>query len=299
MIESRGLSAMGGRANLVVVGTAPGLVDELAEELDRLENLWSRFLPGSEISRLNAADGAPVQVALETVDLIEGMRAGFRETAGAYNPTMLPALVASGYACSVDDPSRRTVLPATATDGGDLDAIEIRGREVRLPRGMTLDSGGIGKGSAADLLVARARDRGAAGVMVELGGDLVVWGESPVAGGWSIGVEHPDDRSHHLDVIRLDAGAVATSGTRQRRWSVDGEERHHLLDPRTLLPARTGLHSATVIAGTGARAEVLTKAAFIPPPEGFLDWVPTRNAAGLVITVENELRTSSNWEDFR
>jgi len=299
MIESRRLSAMGGRAHLVVVGTTQGLLDELAAELDRLEHLWSRFLPGSELSRLNAADGAPVHVAVETVELIEGMLAGYRETAGAYNPTMLPALVASGYADSVDDPSRQTVLPPSAVDGGNLDAIEIRGRTVRLPPGMTLDSGGIGKGYAADLLVARARERGAAGVMVELGGDLVVSGESPVAGGWSIGVEHPDDRSQHLDVIRLDAGAVATSGTRQRLWSVDGEERHHLLDPRTLLPARTGLHSATVIAGTGARAEVLTKAAFIPPPEGFLDWVPTRNAAGLVITIENELRTSSNWEDFR
>jgi thiamine biosynthesis lipoprotein len=299
MIESRGLSAMGGRANLVLVGTMPGLLDELAEELDRLEHLWSRFLPDSELSRLNAADGAPVRVRQVTLELIEGMRAGYRETAGAYNPTMLPALVASGYSGSVDDPSRRTVLPLAATDGGDLDAIEIRGREVRLPRGMTLDSGGIGKGLAADLLCARARERGATGVMVELGGDLVVSGESPVAGGWSIGVEHPDDRSQHLEVVHLDSGAVATSGTRQRRWSVDGEERHHLLDPRTLLPARTGLHSATVIAGTGVRAEVLTKAAFIPPPEGFLDWLPGRNAAGLVISVENELRTSSNWEDFR
>jgi thiamine biosynthesis lipoprotein len=290
---------MGGRANLVVVGTTSGLLDELAEELDRLENLWSRFLPDSELSRLNASDGTPVHVSSETVGMIEAMREGSRETDGAYTPTMLPALVASGYAGSVDDPSRRTVLPPAARDGGDLDAIEIRGHEVRLPRGMTLDSGGIGKGLAADLLVARARERGAAGIMVELGGDLVVWGESPVAGGWSIGVEHPDDRSQHVEVIRLEAGAVATSGTRQRRWSVDGADRHHLLDPRTLLPARTGLHSATVIAGTGARAEVLTKAAFVPPPEGFLNWLPTRNAAGLVITTENEIRTTTNWEDFR
>lgn len=290
---------MGGRANLVVVGTTPGLLDELAEELDRLERLWSRFLPASELSRLNAANGSSVRVAPETVHLIEAMRAGFHETSGAYNPTMLPALVASGYVGSVDDPSRRTVLPPAAHDGGDLDAIEIRAREVRLPRGMTLDSGGIGKGLAADLLVARARERGAAGIMVELGGDLVVSGEPPLDGGWSVGVEHPDDRSQHVEVVRLEAGAVATSGTRQRRWSVDGEERHHLLDPRTLLPARTGLHSATVIAGTGARAEVLTKAAFIPPPEGFLDWLPTRNAAGLVITTEDELLTTSNWEDFR
>jgi thiamine biosynthesis lipoprotein len=65
------------------------------------------------------------------------------------------------------------------------------------------------------------------------------------------------------------------------------------------MPARTGLATATVIAGTGARAEVLTKAAFVPPPEGFLEWLPTRNAAGLVITTSGELRSTHNWEDYR
>jgi thiamine biosynthesis lipoprotein len=299
MIESRGLSAMGGRANLVVVGAARGLLDELTEELERLEGLWSRFLPGSELSRLNAADGAPVRVDPVTVGMIRAMQDGFAETDGAYDPTMLPALIASGYAGSVDDPSRRTPLPPRARDGGDLREITIDGCDVRLPPGMTLDSGGIGKGFAGDLLCARARERGAAGVMVELGGDLVVSGESPVADGWVIGVEHPDDPSSHVEIVRIGEGAVATSGTRRRRWTVDGEDRHHLLDPRTLLPARTGLLSATVIARSGARAEILTKTAFVPPPGGFLDWVPSRNAAGLVITTDGDIRTSSNWEDYR
>ncbi len=290
---------MGGRAALTIHGGASGLLDELALELDRLESLWSRFLPSSELSRLNAAAGEPVIVDAVTVGLIEAMRDGHRETRGAYDPTMLPALVMSGYAGSVLDPARRTTLPAGARDGGDLEAIEIHGREVRLPVGMTLDSGGIGKGYAADLLCARARERGASGVMVEIGGDLVVSGESPLGAGWVIGVEHPDDPSTHVDIVRIGEGAVATSGTRRRRWTADGEERHHLLDPRTLLPARTGLHSATVIAGSGARAEVLTKAAFVPPPEGFLDWLPTRNAAGLVVATDDSIRTSSNWEDYR
>ena len=299
MIESRGLTALGGRANVVLTGAPADLMDELVAELERLESLWSRFLPDSELSRLNLADGESMRVSTETVGLIRAMQDGYRETDGAYDPTLLPALVTAGYASSVDDPARQTVLPTAVRDGGDLDAIEIRGRDVRLPVGMSLDSGGIGKGYAADLLCLRARERGASGVMVELGGDLVVSGESPVAEGWTVGVEHPDDAATHVEIIRLADGAVATSGTRQRRWSVDGEERHHLLDPRTLLPARTGLHSATVIAGSGARAEVLTKTAFVPPPTGFLDWIPTRNAAGLVITTEGEIRTSSNWEEYR
>src|SRR6185312_3014757 len=122
MIESRTLSAMGGPAHLTVHHAPPGLLDELADEVERLENLWSRFLPGSELSRLNAAGGEVVRVDPATVGLIEAMRDGHRETLGAYDPTMLPALVASGYAASFRDPARRTVLPAEVRDGGELDA---------------------------------------------------------------------------------------------------------------------------------------------------------------------------------
>lgn len=290
---------MGGRVTLTVVGAPNGLLDDLMRELDRLENLWSRFLPSSELSRLNEASGHPVEVDPATVGLIRAMQAGFVETAGAFDPTLLPSLVDVGYASSIDHPDRVTALPAEVASGGDPGRIEIEGCRVRLPAGMTLDSGGIGKGYAADLLGARALDAGASGALIEIGGDLVAVGTGPADGAWTVGVEHPDDPMTHLEIIRIASGAVATSSTRRRRWSVDGETRHHLLDPRTLLPAITGLATATVVAGTGARAEALTKAAFVPPPEGFLNWLPTRNAAGLLVTTEGEIRTTDNWEDYR
>ena len=290
---------MGGRVALTLVGGPSGLLDELLRELDRLESLWSRFLPDSELTRLNNAEGSPIEVDPATVGLIREMRAGFVETAGAFDPTLLPSLIDAGYAASLDHPERVTTIPASAASGSHLGRIEIEGCQVRLPPGMTLDSGGIGKGYAADLLAARALEAGAIGALIEIGGDLVAVGTGPIDGAWTVGVEHPDDPATHLEVIRIASGAVATSSTRRRRWSVDGETRHHLLDPRTLLPAVTGLATATVIAGTGARAEALTKAAFVPPPEGFLNWLPTRNAAGLVVTIDGEIRTSSNWEDYR
>lgn len=290
---------MGGRVTMTVIGAPGGLLDELGEELDRLELLWSRFLPDSELSRLNAAgvDGLPVDSA--TVGLIQAMQRGYIETAGAFDPTLLPALLGAGYGESVVHPGRASATPAGKASGGDPADIEIRGRWVRLPEGMTLDAGGIGKGLAADLLAQRAQERGASGALIEVGGDLVAVGAGPIDGAWTIGIEDPDDASRHLDIIRIASGAVATSGTRRRAWSVDGETRHHLLDPRTLMPARTGLATATVIANTGVRAEVLTKAAFVPPPEGFLEWLPTRNAAGLVITTSGDLRGTRNWEDYR
>lgn len=290
---------MGGRVTMTITGGSTGLIDELESELARLERLWSRFLADSELSRLNAAAGTPLTVDPATVELIRAMQRGFVETDGAYDPTLLPALVDAGYAASFTNADRMSTVPASSRPGGDPSDILIRDTEVQLPVGMTLDSGGIGKGFAADLLAARALEAGAAGAMIEISGDLVAVGEGPLDGVWSVGVEHPDHPERHLEVIRISSGAVATSGTRRRSWTADGETRHHLLDPRTLLPARTGLATATVIAGTGARAEILTKAAFMPPDEGFLAWLPHRNAAGLVITTEGEIRTSANWEDYR
>lgn len=290
---------MGGRATMTVIDAPGGLLDELAEELDRLEGLWSRFLPDSELSRLNAAGDDGLEVDSATVGLIQAMQRGYIETAGAFDPTLLPALVGAGYRESVVHPGRASAIPSGTAPGGNPADIEIRGRWVRLPAGMTLDAGGIGKGLATDLLAQRALERGASGALIEIGGDLVAAGAGPIDCAWTVGIEHPDDPSTHLDIIRIASGAVATSGTRRRAWTVDGETRHHLLDPRTLMPARTGLATATVIANTGARAEVLTKAAFVPPPEGFLEWLPTRNAAGLVITISGELRSTRNWEGYR
>lgn len=290
---------MGGRVTMTVTGASAGLIDELETELARLERLWSRFLPDSELSRLNAAAGRPLAVDPATIELIRAMQRGFVETQGAFDPTLLPVLVDSGYASSFQHADRVSTVPTSSRPGGDPCEILISDTEVQLPFGMTLDSGGIGKGFAADLLAARALDLGAAGAMIEIGGDLVAIGTGLVDGAWSVGVEHPDDSTRHLEIIRISSGAVATSGTRRRSWTADGETRHHLLDPSTLLPARTGLASATVLAGTGARAEVLTKVAFMPPEEGFLAWLPSRNAAGLVVTTDGEIRTSANWEEYR
>jgi thiamine biosynthesis lipoprotein len=290
---------MGGRVTMTVVGGPRGLIDDLEGELARLESLWSRFLPDSELCRLNGAGGEPLEVDPATVEMIRAMQEGFVETDGAYDPTLLPVLVDVGYATSFQHADRVSTAPASSRPGGDPRDIRIEGTEVQLPLGMTLDSGGIGKGLAADLLVARAVEGGASGALIEIGGDLVAAGTGPFDGAWSVGVEHPDDTSLHLETIRISSGAVATSGTRRRSWTADGETRHHLLDPRALLPALTGLATATVIAGTGARAEVLTKAAFMPPEQGFLAWLPSRNAAGLLITTEGEIRTSANWEDYR
>src|SRR5207244_11191700 len=110
--------------------------------------------------------------------------------------------------------------------------IAVDGREVRLPAGTGFDPGGIGKGLAADMVVAEATASGAAGVCVNLGGDLRVTGLDPTDAAWTVAVEHPLAATP-LAYLGLRDGAVATSTTLRRRWQVEGQPRHHPLDPLT------------------------------------------------------------------
>ena len=145
---------MGTDAHVIVVG-APGLLDGAQARLEQLEARWSRFRDTSELSRLNAANGAPVVVSPDTFALLVLARDAWHRTGGAFDPTVLRALESAGYDRDFASVERASpvapgdALPAPGCDGIELDRLV---RSVRLPRGTTIDLGGIGKGYAADLV---------------------------------------------------------------------------------------------------------------------------------------------------
>ena len=94
----RRANVMGTDAHVIVVGAeAARLADLALARLERLESRWSRFLPQSEISRLNERPGVPVVVAPETFQLIDHALRAWRMTAGRFDPTILADLRAEGY----------------------------------------------------------------------------------------------------------------------------------------------------------------------------------------------------------
>ena len=109
---------MASEAHIIVVdgpdgSTGDGPVDSARAFLDHLEQRWSRFLPDSDITRINMSSGRPVEVDADTVTLLITMLDAWRLTQGRFDPTVLPALVAAGYGASVEDPRRLTILPPT------------------------------------------------------------------------------------------------------------------------------------------------------------------------------------------
>jgi thiamine biosynthesis lipoprotein len=287
---------MGCTAEVTVVGGHDDHLRSAEARLQALDALWSRFRPGSDVSRLNAADGAAVAVGPDTLTLLEALVAAWRATGGAFDPTLLPALVAAGDAVSRRDPTARSHAPPGARCPGDPAGIVVdHGRgTARLPRGTTIDAGGLGKGLGADLVVAELVAAGAEGALVSVGGDLRVTGRAP--GAWAVAVEHPDATRRRLAVVDLAEGGVATSTPAARRWTGhDGRWRHHLLDPATAAPSTAPVASVTVAAGTAAWAEAFTK---VPYALGTRDGLAALDAAGLaalIVTEDGTTHASAVW----
>ncbi len=296
---SRSVQLMGGSGSIMVVGGSEPLLTELVELAFECERRWSRFLPYSDLSRINWAEGRPVRVAPLTVRLIESMVEGAELTDGDFDPTLLPDLLALGYHVSVLDPRRVTSLPHSARAPGDLRGVRIEGTTITAPKGTTLDAGGIGKGFTADLICERGMAAGAWGVMAEIGGDIAVTGRPPEGVAWSIAMEDSFDSDARRDYVRIAEGAIVTSSQRIRRFDTPAGPRHHIIDPSRHDSASTNVQTVTVIASTGARAETLTKPGFLRETIAYLEWLPTVGAAGLVIDDAGVAMASGNWETYR
>jgi len=294
-VYSSSLSVMGTRAHITTVGGPPDLPLRIEKLLTHLNLLWSRFLPNSEISQLNNAPGVPRTVSPETRRLLGEMARGFSHSQGAFDPTLLPALIAEGYGSSLVTPRATTKIPDGAALRGAFSDILVDGQTVTLPRGTTLDTGGVGKGLAADMAAELARSEGALGVLVEVGGDVRVSGISPRSDRWRLGLEHPSDPSGRLGVVELDNQGLATSTVTKRRFTVGNRATHHIIDPGTLRSAESDTVQASVIAATAAEAEMWTKVAFVRGSTALLSEARKRGFHAACLLNSGVWTTSALW----
>ena len=221
-----------------------------------MEALWTRFAP----SELASIGDQPVEVHADTRVLVQRAVEGYELTDGLFNPFLVEQVEAAGYDRDFDELSS-PVVPRPATPG---DRAEVVMDDTHISSTQAIDSGGIGKGLAADLVADRLIRAGAQSALVNIGGDLRCIGQGP-GGRWNITIETPIDLPTPLSV-KLDQGAVCTSTPLLRAWDyADGGIGHHLIDPRTGRPAESDFASVSVIAREAWLAEVLSKAVLLAP----------------------------------
>lgn len=275
--------AMGSHVRFLIGEPGPGMAPaaEAAERARRFiaefDATLSRFKPGSELSALNADPR-------ETVPASELMRAAVRagiaaaeRSGGLVDPTLAGEIESAGYAVSragvegaplaealAAAPPRRPARPRPDERWRQV-AVDDEAGTISRPPGLRLDTGGAGKGLAADLVAAQLR--GYPRFIVDCGGDIRIGGADALVNPYEVFVEHPltGERAH---VLRLSTGGVATSGLNVRIWrDAEGRFAHHLLDPASGEPAWTGLVGVTALGDSAVEAETLSKAALLSGPE--------------------------------
>jgi FAD:protein FMN transferase len=232
-------------------------LDAAQDEVAACERELSRFDPTSDLSRLNAAGGRWTPIGRRLLEALDLALRAREETGGRFDPTVLPALAASGYDRSFELLEEREARWADDWRAGTAIELDPRNGRGRLERGTSVDLGGIGKGYAAgralDAMVAASPT--IAGGLVDLGGDIAVRGESPEGGPWLVAIADPRRAGETLAVLALDSGGVATSGRDARRFG-PARSLHHLIDPETGESALAGPLTVTVVAPDPVAAEV-------------------------------------------
>jgi FAD:protein FMN transferase len=298
-MSERRFRAMGSDAHIIIVGGPQDLADRASARIAQLERRWSRFIDDSEVNELNRNAGYAVAVSSDTALLVERAVEAWRITGGSFDPTVLGAVVRAGYDSTFDaidaDRAKERITSSSLVVG--CTDIVVAGNTVRLPAGTGFDAGGIGKGLAADIVTAEMLAAGADGVCINLGGDLRVAGRSPDGDGWTIAIEHP-----WLDapvmLLGMSAGAVCTSTTLKRTWRVDGESRHHLIDPFTGEPSTSDLNLVSVVCGEAWMGEVLAKAMLLRGSTRAFDIVDTNVVQALTVDADGLVRTTPGLAAF-
>ncbi len=230
-----------------------------AQEAQRIEEKWSRYLPSSVVGRINDADGATLTVDEETARMLDFAALVWRESDGLFDVTsgvLRRAWRFDGSDRVPDTASVSALLPLIGWD-----KVHWQPPQLQLRPGMEIDFGGIGKEYAVDSALRELVDATDKPVLVNFGGDLAVSGPRRDGEAWRVGIDSVPDRATPL--VRLSKGAVATSGDTHRYLLKDGVRYPHVLDPRTGWPVMDAPRSVTVAATTCSGAGVLCTLAML------------------------------------
>jgi thiamine biosynthesis lipoprotein ApbE len=275
----------------------------LTAELAAVDAACSRFRADSELMRLEASGPAdrPVPVSPLLAEAIAVALRAAQLTGGDVDPTVADAMAAIGYDrdFSLVPPAGPAIrLTVREVPGWRLVQLDPEGGLLRLPPGVRLDLGATAKAWAADRAAARLAGELGCGVLVGLGGDIAVAG-SPPPGGWRIRVQDVTGRPEDpplgpAAVVAITGGGLATSSTTARRWRRGGDVLHHILDPRTGLPAPVYWRTVSVAAASAADANTASTAAIIKGRNA-VAWLENLGLPARLVDAGGNVRTVCGW----
>jgi len=247
------------------------VVDEVFDEIDRLDSQMSNYKAESELSGINREAGnREVVVEPRLFQLLEDSFRYSRDTGGAFDITVGPLMKLWGFFRGQGRvPSQAEIAQTLARIGYRHLKLDSGRRTIRFDTsGVELDLGGIAKGYAVDRAVDILRSNGITAALVSSGtSSIYALGSPPGERGWTVKVRDPYDLHKAGDVLHLQNYSLSTSGCYEKYFKVGAKTYCHIMDPHTGWPVE-GMLSTAVLAPSTTESDALTKPFFISGPQG-------------------------------
>ena len=263
-IVERSIFAMDTYMNIRAYGKQAKTAVSLAcDKIEELEQLFSVTEEGSDIFRVNQADGKKTEISKDTANIINKAIQIGEETNGALDITLYPVLKEWGFTTEeyqIPEKERLQLL----LNNVDYRQIQLQETQISIPKEAEIDLGALAKGYTSDQIIEIFKENGIESALINLGGNVHTIGTKPDGSLWKIGVRDPFESSGEICILSITDCAVITSGTYERYFiGADGKRYWHILNPTDGQPAENGLVSVTIIGKEGLRCDALSTALFV------------------------------------
>ncbi|WP_333809834.1 FAD:protein FMN transferase [Flavobacterium sp.] len=255
------------------------------QEVKRIENLISDWIPTSQISKVNQNAGiSPIKVNQEVFDLVDRATKISKLTSGAFDISYASMDKIWKFDGSMKEmPSAEAIKKSVEKVGYQNIILNSKDSTIFLKnKGMKLGLGGIGQGYIADKIKILLQEKGCKSGLVNVSGDINTWGTQPNGAPWTVGIVNPMNKNKVFATFPLDDSAVETSGSYEKYVTFNGKRYSHIIDPRTGYPA-TGIVSVSVFAKQTEIADALATGIFVLGVEVGLDLVNQLNGIECII----------------
>lgn len=271
-------------------------------EIIRLENIMSRFIPGSEINAISEFSGIkPVKVCDEVYRVLAYANELSKASDGLFDVTIGPLVDLWNYkhASGVpDEADIRQVLPLVSYC--DLQLNPCENTAELGARGQSIDLGGIGKGFASERIIEIFKRYDIVSAFTNIGGNVSTLGNKPDGTPWMVGIRHPRQEGCLLGAVPVAGKSVVTSGDYERYFiDREGVRRHHILNPDTGYPAESGLMSVTVVSDRAMSADALSTLIFVAGLEKGTEFIKKSPGTEAVMVDEHQqIYITRGLEDY-
>lgn len=267
------------------------------DEIERLRKIFGLHDPNSELSRLNRSHG-PVAVSPDMVAVLEQYQHWDFISGGACNPGV-GGMTGAWEASAKQGMFPRVDVLQSMARRISRGAFRLADGYVTVETDQSLNLNSVAKGYVLQRVsaVLRQSDLSIKSALLNLGGDMIAWGEKS----WVLGIQDPlspADNAEPLGYVSLNNASIATSGDYLRNYVIDGESHSHIIDPRTGYPSK-GIAGATVIASDSVTANILaTTLCVLGVSEGNALIEATAGASSLIVDSQGRQFRSAQFISF-